>query len=105
MMGAYEEGLRGPITQKGAGGGHARVNEQGRGVFDGTTCYSIHPYLLSVRAIPLANGSEGTGKIYYQGDLMPKSFVRNFNNFNLRKSSAEVVFRSSEWMVESKHNK
>ena len=80
MMGAYEEGLRGPITQKGAGGGHARVNGPWRGMFDGTTCNSIHPNFIKMRSIPLANGPEGTGKIYYQGNLMPKSSARNFNN-------------------------
>ncbi len=79
-MGAYEEGLRGPITQKGAGGGHARVNGPWRGMFDGTTCNSVHPNFIKMRSIPLANGPEGTGKIYYQGNLMPKSSARNFNN-------------------------
>jgi hypothetical protein len=36
---------------------------------------------------------------------MSESFVKNFNNFNLRKSSEEVVFRSSERVGELKQKK
>ena len=72
-MGAYE---RGPITQKGTGGGHARVDESWGGMLDGTTCNSIHPNFIKVCAIPLADDPKGAGKIHNKGCLMPKIFVK-----------------------------